>query len=80
MNITELKYILTGKSINPYTYSLDGSLPDDGYCIFEANGAWEVCYGERGQKRVLKTFDNENDACEFLLKKILVDPTTRLSK
>lgn len=79
MNTAELKYILIGRSINPYLYSLDGTLPDEGYCIFENNGLWEVCYAERGKKYILKTLTTEHDACEFMLEEIISDPTTRLS-
>ena len=39
------------------------------FCINKIE-CWEVHYSERGIKTQLKQFDTENEACEYLYKKL----------
>ena len=63
---TELERKLIKMNIRPDMYSLKGGLPNEKFCLSEANGRWEVYYSERGNKTGLKEFDNEDDACQCL--------------
>jgi len=65
VNIIELKSKLASLNIQHDAYSLNGGLPNESYCIGKANGLWEVYYSERGSKSSLKTFQNEEDACQY---------------
>ncbi len=39
--------------------------PSETYCLNILNGKFEYYYSERGRKRGLKEFDNEEEACEY---------------
>ena len=66
MNKTELQDKLRQANVDPTAYPLDGGLPNEAYCLNESSGRWEVYYSERGSTTGLKTFDNEDDACDYL--------------
>lgn len=61
----ELERKLITMKIRTDMYSLNGGLPNERFCLSEANEGWEVYYSERGNKTGLKEFDNEGDACEY---------------
>lgn len=44
---------------------------NDGYCIRKVYFRWEVCFRERGKEFWCVGFPSEDDALEFLAKKIL---------
>ena len=50
---------------NPDAYSLHGGLPNEAFCIGMIEGQWEVYYSERGNKSMLKIFQNEEQACQY---------------
>ena len=70
MNISNLKVELDRLNIPKNSYSLKGGLPNESYCIAQSNGKWEVYYSERGNKTSLKTFENEDSACQNFLSTI----------
>jgi hypothetical protein len=48
-----------------------GSFREERQCILQAaDGMWETFQGERGQKRELKRWDSEDDACIYTLGRI----------
>lgn len=63
-----LRKRLIAENIPQDTYSLDGGLPYDKFCLSKTDGIWEVYYSERGEKFKLKTFTIEEDACEYFYK------------
>ena len=68
MNTKELTAILRSKGISDTMYSLDGSLWPDRIVLYHNYSLWEVFYfDERGNRNSLKSFDNENDACKYIL-------------
>lgn len=71
MNSKELGAIFSSKKISRSIYSLDGEVPDDKICLDKSNGIWEVYYSERGIKRIIMKFYNENEACEFMYNKVM---------
>lgn len=65
MRKSELLEILKKEKVSPNSYSLNGGLPNEAYCLNKVNGTWEVYYSERGRKTGLKTFDSEDEACNY---------------
>ena len=65
MTVKELKQILIDEDVPDMHYRLEGGLPSERHCIGQNAGKWEVYYSERGNKSLLKIFDNESDACDY---------------
>lgn len=71
MQVLELKDKLQTMGVSSSTYSINSAeYPNEAYSIFWNGSEWEVYYSERGQKRGLKMFVNEADACEYFVKLI----------
>lgn len=64
MKRNELKQVLDQKQLNNF-FSLEGGLPNELYCLGENGNIWEVYYSERGIKSNLRTFQTEDDACNY---------------
>lgn len=79
MNRDDLKQILEREKFKLKTYSLHGGQPDEALCLSFEDGRWYVYYSERGMQTDKRDFYNESEACEYLLKRIRADPTTRRS-
>ncbi len=75
MNLTELQTELDSLGVDKLSYSLEGGLPNERYCIDKEYGNWLVYYSERGGRSGLKEFKTESKACEHLLKVLKDDPT-----
>lgn len=73
MNLTELKEKLTKTGVREDFYSLSGGLPNDVFCINKTSRGWEVYYSERGLKSKIKTFSNEDEACNYFYEFIITD-------
>lgn len=67
MNKEKLRSILLNKGISRSYYSLEGGLPNEKLCLDYENGEWTVYYSERGIRTGIRYFDNEEDACDYLL-------------
>lgn len=70
MNRIRLKEILQNNQVPSDLYSLQGGFPSESYCLNKVNSNWEVYYSERGVKSGIINFDNESEACEYLLRQI----------
>lgn len=66
MKKNDLANKLNEKGIRKDSYSLEGGLPNEAYCLNETKDGWEVYHSERGSKSGLKKFNNEDDACKYL--------------
>jgi len=77
MNRAELRAAAQREGIRESSYSLDGGLPPEQYVLAIAEGGWIVYYSERGQRSGETFFDTEDEACSYLLLKLVGDPTTR---
>ena len=81
MNLQELKTALDAEGISELAYSFSS----DGFgevfrisAIHDILGdGWEVYYSERGNKNELVVFRTEEEACEYFLRRLLKDPSTR---
>ena len=65
MKKNELERRLQYEKIPAQFYSLTGGLPNEALCLNNENGKWEVYYSERGVKTGLKTFETEDEACDY---------------
>jgi len=66
----ELRSALINKGISQSYYSLEDGLPNEKLCLDYNNSKWVVYYSERGIKTGIQYFDNEDDACDYLLHSI----------
>jgi hypothetical protein len=67
MKKEKLRSILSNKGIPQSYYSLDGGLPNEKLCLDYENGKWLTYYSERGVRTGIQYFDNEDDACDYIL-------------
>ncbi|KMQ17001.1 MULTISPECIES: hypothetical protein [Bacillus cereus group] len=74
MNISELKTRLNELGIEEYEYNLgDKSLSELELGILKGEGTWKVYQSlERGGMNIIDIFENENDACELILKYLIM--------
>ena len=70
MNKQELEEVLQLNKVPKDLYSLSGGLPNESYCLEKEKNRWHVYYSERGIKTSVGYFENEEAACECLLKEI----------
>jgi len=74
MNLSELETKLANSSLPDDAYSLTGGLPNEAYCIEQTpDGKWHTYYSERGLRTGLKTFDTEDEACDYFFSKYVRD-------
>lgn len=71
MNLELLRKRLANENIPENTYSLQGGLPDDRYCLEETNYGWNVYYCERGVQTELQHYESEEEACLDILARLL---------
>ena len=77
MTRAELKTRLRKEGVRETAFDLDGLQLDEVYCLDAAPTGWTVNYRERGIRRDEHVLDSEDEACQFVLRWILADPTTR---
>ncbi len=71
MTIHELVKELEALRVPEDTYSiLAGGYPNERLCITNEQAEWQVYYSERGRKSGLKTFSDEEEACEYFYNKL----------
>jgi sugar/nucleoside kinase (ribokinase family) len=78
MNRAELRRRTEAEGIDPTAYSLDGGLPPERYVLSLEEEGWCVYYSERGKRTGETWFDTEDEACSYLLLRLIDDPTTRV--
>ena len=68
MNIALLIKKLDEIGVPKRYYSINGNLLSDTYILNKIYGQWEYFYfDEKGNKNGYKVFNNENDACLYML-------------
>jgi len=78
MKLTELEPALETRGIIERAYSINGLRADEEQYRLEKGGVvWVVYYCERGQELGLRKFLDEEQACDYFLKWLSSDPTTR---
>ncbi|GAB2450975.1 hypothetical protein GCM10011375_36340 [Hymenobacter qilianensis] len=69
MSTSELKRQLDLLGVKSKSYSLFGELTPDTVVLVRNYYKWEVFYlDERGGRNDEKSFDSENDACDYIYK------------
>lgn len=68
---TDLAEILQLAPVDPTIYEICGSR-HEALCILPEGQTWKVFLYERGARHEERAFDNEDDACIWFLKRILV--------
>ena len=76
MDRIQLQRELEDSGVRPDAYSIDGP-SEEAYCLSRSGQNWVVFYYERGIETGKKTFSSENEACEYLLRIVRKDPTTK---
>lgn len=71
MKKNDLANKLKEEGIQKESYSLEGGLPNEAYCLNKAKDGWEVYYSERGGKSGLQKFYSEDDACNYLYRLLI---------
>lgn len=65
MKISELKDRLQREGFTPDVYSIDGPLPaHEGLILEKLDALWTIYHIERGIRRELAFFTNEEEACD----------------
>lgn len=77
MNRTQLLQFLDSQNISREAYRLDGSWCNECYRLEDLGHGWAVYYAERGLRSGERHFETEDEACDFLLNRLLSDPSTR---
>ena len=72
MNVGELRRILEDRKVSPAEYRILDQPDESTWCLRKQGKTWLVFYFERGQKRGLQRFNNEEAACDYLLSQMSV--------
>lgn len=72
MNLEVLLTKLIEENIPSDSYSMQGGLPNDRYCIEKTNYGWDVYYSERGIRTNLKHYDSEDEACNDIYNRLQI--------
>ncbi len=70
MNVDDLGELLCRAHVDPTYYLLFGG-SDEGLCILPEGQTWRVFISERGQRLEEMSFDTEDAACVYFLKRLL---------
>ena len=65
MTRVELEQRLVQEGVPTDLYRLNGGLPNEAYCIAQDEEKWVVYYSERGSKSGVKSFETEEEACNY---------------
>jgi hypothetical protein len=76
MSRARLVELLEAESVDANSYRLDGSRGDECLVLETHVGGWVVFYAERGLRTGERCFETEDEACRFMLDRLLADPTT----
>ena len=69
MKVSDLREVVRAARVDPSYYSFDGDR-HEALCILAAGQTWHVFLSERGQRYEDKTFENEDEACTYFLKRL----------
>lgn len=78
MNRFELSEKLTASNVDARFFSIDGTCKDESLTLENRSpDTWVVFYSERGLRTGEMFFGSESEACEYMLKTLLRDPTVK---
>ncbi|WP_445734763.1 hypothetical protein [Mariniflexile sp.] len=68
MKIAELNLKLQKLGIPKSIYNLRGDISNPGTVLYKNYNKWEVIHvGDKGEQKIVKEFNKEEDACKFIL-------------
>lgn len=73
-----MRDLLDAERVRPDSYSLDGSEPDECLCLLPVTDGWAVFYAERGSRTGERRFETEDEACIFMVNRLLADSANRM--
>lgn len=77
MTRSRLVDLLEAEGVDAAAYRVDGTSEDECLVLEVAPGGWAVYYAERGLRTEERQFDTEDEACRFMLDRLLADPGNR---
>lgn len=73
-----LARLLDQEGVRRDAYSLVGERPqDESLCVEVIDAAWHVYYAERGLRSGERTFESEDEACEYMADHLLAFESLR---
>jgi hypothetical protein len=79
MDRTSLLEAIEREGIRARTYDLiGGNDRTECLCLGICGGGWSVWYAERGLRTGERFFDTEDEACSYMLIRLVGDPNTRV--
>jgi hypothetical protein len=70
VTVAELEEVLALANVDPTYFSFDSST-HEALCMLRLGGTWQVFLSERGQRYEEQTFETEDGACVYFLKRVL---------
>lgn len=70
MKIADAQEIVESAQVDPTYYSFDGDR-HEALCIVSAGHEWNVFISERGSRYEDRTFQSEDEACVWFLKRLV---------
>jgi hypothetical protein len=64
------RHAVEGAGISPADYRIMDQPGDSTWCITKQGRVWQVFYFERGTKRHLQRFNDQNAACGYFLSQL----------
>jgi len=77
MNRAALQARLDVEEVRSDAYDLDGGTGEECLRLEVSGDGWVVYYAERGLRSNERWFTSEDEACAYVLGRLLRDPTTR---
>ena len=71
MNRAEMQALLDAERVRRDSYSYDGSVPDECLCLLPVAGGWTVFNSERGGRTGERVFETEDEACTFMVNRLI---------
>lgn len=68
--LEQLEELLQEGGFPRYSYSLEGGLPSEAYCVERTPEGWHVYYSERGNKSTIGRCATEKEAVACFLKEV----------
>jgi hypothetical protein len=69
MRVADTQEIAVAAQIDPTLYSFE-SERHEALCLLAQGPGWQVFMSERGQRHEERTFDDEDEACVYFLKRL----------
>jgi hypothetical protein len=79
VNRSALGELLAAEHVRPDSFSLAEPHGDECLCLEPVIDGWSVFYAERGVRTGERTFDTEDEACDFMVARLLADRGNRLN-